>query len=494
MRKSYIYTFLCTIALIQLSCTKDKGNYTYTDINTIKISVTGTTFNIEQLDRLTITPSLEESKPNEQNQYSYEWLIYPARSPVISGTQEQKEIAILLSTNKDLDVVISQPPNSYFLQYNVINNQTGIKSSQRFNVNVTALFYEGWLVMTNMDNLAKLSFIRSDDAISLDPLKNANNTSLKGKGIASYSAVGPQISNIFIFTNEEILRLAANDLTIEANQDNIFTESPQGYTPFFSLSSSSGEQFIISNGKLHATTVNSPWFGAPSKYSVRYGGESNNVFPFLFHGDKTYISVYDMDKKRFLHAAMFNRSLQTFTTNPNDNYDLANVGNTMIAADLGTKKVFDIIMKNDNNQFYYYAYNPSENKPAVSYHVIKDSPSIDEAISFASSSAIKHIYYATQDKIYLYDILANSARLVYQFPSDTKMKMISMYKHKGWGSTNAVDPAFNKRLVVATNTETEGKVYYFNISPTGDFENQTFNKVFTGFAEIEHINYRNINQ
>ena len=192
--------------------------------------------------------------------------------------------------------------------------------------------------------------------------------------------------------------------------------------------------------------------------------------------------------------AIFGRALQSFSPNVNNLYDLSNVGKTMVAADIGAQREFYIIMKDDSNQYYYYAYNPSLANPAVSYKLIQNSPEINQAISFTSSSSIPHIYYATENKIYLYDILANRSRLLYEFPSNTKIKMLSMLKYKGWGSTNIVDPDFNKRLIVATNTGTQGSVYYFQLDPTGDFTNQTYSKVFTGFGEISHINYRNRNE
>lgn len=492
MKKSYIVTFLCLFVLLQQSCTKDKGNYIYTDINTVDIQTNVTTFTIEQLDQLTIKPTIVESKPNTQNQYTYEWLIFPTTTSTL--TQVNKEVATLLSTKKDLDTIISQPPNSYFIQYNVINKATGIKSIKRFNVNVVASFYQGWMVMTNTNNLGKLSFIRNDDVIYLDPIKDANNISLKGKGIASHSGISGQLKEIYVFTSDEILKLSANDFNIIGSDNSLFMQAPPVRMPSYSINTSNSEQFIITNGKLHVTTVPS-FFGPASKFSVAIEGAYNNLFPFTFHGDNPSTAVYDTESKKFLKVATFDRSLSLFTPNQNNKYDLNNVDKTMVAADLGAQKIYDIIMKNDNNEFFYYAFDPNTkvNIQALSFHQIQNSPNIHQAISFASSSSIGHIYYATEDKIYLYDILANTSRLLYQFSNNTKIKMLSMYKYKGWGAASVTDPIFNKRLVVAANNGTQGSVYYFSIAPTGDFENQTFSKVFTGFGEIEHINYRNPN-
>ncbi|MCA5006757.1 PKD-like family lipoprotein [Sphingobacterium bovistauri] len=494
MKKLYILIYSCLTLFVLYSCTKDSGNYTYTDINTVSINTSDSVFTIQQLERLTINPDLAESIPDDKNSYSYEWLMFPTQT---SNTfvQIENEEAVLLSREKNLDQIITLPPKLYFIQYTVKNEITGIKSIKRFTVNITAAFHEGWLLMTNVDNKAKLSFIRRDGNVYLDPLKDYNNITLKGKGLASFTAVTGQIKDIYVFTNEEISRLTANDFLVSANQNNLFnlfTIPANIESPFFAISASSSEQYIIANGKVHATT--NPIFGV-SKYSIPFSGQSGKLFPFIFYGETTYISFYDNENKRFLQSSFFGRALQTFSNNINNKYDLNNVGKTMVAADLGAQREFYTIMKDNSNQYYFYAYNPFTTNQATSFQKIQNSPEIDKAISFASSSSIPHIYYATDNKIYLYDIQSNSSRgPLYEFPSGTKVKMISMYKHKGWGSTAITDPDFNKILVVAANTATEGSVYYFRLDPTGNFENQKFEKVYNGFGQIEHINYRNRNE
>ncbi|MNX52728.1 hypothetical protein D3C86_834130 [compost metagenome] len=89
------------------------------------------------------------------------------------------------------------------------------------------------------------------------------------------------------------------------------------------------------------------------------------------------------------------------------------------------------------------------------------------------------MYYASGQKIYLYDILANSSRLVYTFPADTKIADLEMLR------------ATSKRLVVALNKGTAGEVYYFDLDNLGNFVGNTYVKKFEGFGEIVHLGYRN---
>ena len=487
MQKLHLYICSSVFILAQIACTKDKGNYILSDLNTVSISTTDSIFNIEQYDRLSINPTLEQSDKNSKDSYSYEWIAYPALY------SETDDAAKLLSTQKDLDTIIPFSPKKYYLQYNVKNNNTGLKSIKRFTVNISAAYNEGWMILSNRDNQGKLSFIRRDGKAFDDPYFDSNNKPLKGKAIASYAFVTGSNKEAYVFTDQEVVKVSANNFAISGAQNTIFSVPPIFRSPFHAVAASGLEQFIINDGKIHATSAFA-LFGPIGVFSSAFGGESADLFPAVFFGEKPYISVYDNKNKRFLQFGSFGRALSTFSPNSNNAYDLANVGKTMIAADYGHEKTFYTIMKDANNKYYYYGFNPFINNQATSYQEIKNSPSIDQAISFAASASIQHMYYATENAIYLYDILANSARQVYQFPGGTKVKMLSMYKHKGWGATSIVDPDFNKTLVVATNTGTDGSVYFFKIDPTGLFENQTYNRVYTGYGEIAHINYRNKNE
>lgn len=495
MKNLHKYIYASFLVIVIFACAKNDQNYTLKEINTVSIKTTDSIFTLQQLERLSINPDLIESIPNEQHSYTYEWLMFPTETSNTFVESTNVEEAVILSKQKNLDQLITLPPRRYYIQYTVKNEVTGIKSIKRFTVNITAAFHEGWLVMTNVNDKAKLSFIRRDGNVYLDPLNDYNNFTLKGKGLATFTAVTGQMKEIYVFTNEEILKLTANDFLLSAQQNNMFnafTIASNIESPFYAISASSLEQYIVANGKAHATT--NPTFGI-SKFSTSFGGESANLFPYIFFGETAYISFYDNDKKRFLQAGIFERSLKSFSNNINNKYDLNNVGKTMVAADIGAQREFYTVMKDTNNEYYFYAYNPFVTNQATSFQKILNSPEIDKAVSFASSSSIPHLYYATNNKIYLYDIQSNSSRgPLYEFPVGTNVKMMSMYKHKGWGMTNLVDPDFNKILVVAANTGTAGSVYYFRLDPTGDFENHKFESVYTGFGQIEHINYRNRNE
>ena len=160
-------------------------------------------------------------------------------------------------------------------------------------------------------------------------------------------------------------------------------------------------------------------------------------------------------------------------------YNLGNVGKTMLFMDYGAQAYNDyefyFLMKDDANTRYLYSLKGTV--PGIA-QAIGNSPDIENANSIATSSVLKQMYYATSNSIYLYDILANSSRLVYKFPTGYTVADMEMLR------------STSKRLAVAVNQGVNGEVYYFDLGNTGDFTGNTYTKKFTGFGEIVHLSFR----
>lgn len=491
MKLNYKYQLAILIAVLAFAaCSKDKENYDYSIVNRVEVKLVDSIFKLQQLDELNVTPVLTETAATGTTAYAYAWHVYPKQSNFSSTDVGAKDPeALLISEEKDLKTIINLSPNDYYLQYTITNLKTGIKTLKRYSLTVNGAFYEGWLVMNNVDGQGKLSFIRKDDEVFMDPLMQIHGMRMEGKALKAYSGVISKMSTINAFTDKEVYLFNADDFKLQKNSGELFLERPTLQVPFYTVNHINTDQYIIDAGKVYGTIA--PNFGAPGKYSVPFAGLDYEAFPFLFSGNKFYISVYDNKHKRFIHTSYNSRAFSAYGGIVDANYDLRNVGKTMIAADRGLQGEYYTLMKDDTD-YYYYAYNPNLASPAVLAQPIKQSPAIHKATAFAASSSLQHLYYAAGNEIYLYDILANTSRLLYSFPTATNIKDIQMYKGKGWGSFN--DPLFNKRIVVAAVNAGAGSVYYFDLLPTGDIANNTYFKAFTGFGDIVHLNYRNPNQ
>lgn len=492
MKYNYFKLSLAAI-LIGISlgnCTKDKGNYDYTDVNQVEVSLTDSVFEIEQMKELHVRPSLKESIPSAGDSYTYAWHVYPKNNIGVgtSGITTESEV-ILLSEEKDLKTIINFTPLDYYLQYTITSTKTGVKTIKRYPLKVNGAFYEGWLVMNNVAGAAQLSFIRKDNEVFMNPLNTVHGKQMEGKGLASYSGIINLMSQITAFTDKGAYRFNADDFSIQVQNDKLFLEMPSFEAPYYSVNHINTDQYIVAGGKVYGTIA--PNFGLPGKYSTPFGGVDYAAFSYFFSGNKFYSSFYDNKHKRFLQTSYNSRVLNTYSSIVDAAYDLTSVGKTMIVADLGMGNEYYTVMK-DETGYFYYGYNPSLASPATRQQPMLNSPEIASAAAFAASSSLQHLYYATGNNVYLYDIMANAARLVYSFPAGKQIKDLKMYKSKGWG--NFKDPMFNKRLVVATSDGTNGEVYYLDLLPTGDIQNNSYEKVFTGFGDIVQLNYRNPNE
>jgi hypothetical protein len=174
-------------------------------------------------------------------------------------------------------------------------------------------------------------------------------------------------------------------------------------------------------------------------------------------------------------------------------FPVNNVGKTMIAADFGpSAEYFCVMFDQSNGKYYIYSLkgSVSSNFAGINREIL-NSPEIATATSFATSSLLPHMYYASANKIYLHDINANSSTLVYTFPSGTVIKDMKMFKYPRKQSALQNDPLYNKRLVVGVDNGSDGEVYYLDLTNLGAVVNNTFSKKFTGFGQIAQLNYRN---
>lgn len=490
----YLYRILsiAIIMVITYSCQKDNNNYNYKELNTLSVTKDTSSYEVVQRDMLIIDPVIEESNPGKSS-YTYEWLVYKATDILdynITAANPANK-AIKLSEEKKLAVEIKLAPGNYIVQLIITDTKTNLKTFDRSTVTVNGKFYDGWLVTTNKAGKAIVSFIRKDDEVFQDVVGASNDgLTLSGKGLAAFSGVQAQLETVNVFTNQEFYSFSANDFSLIGKSGNLM-EAPIApiVAPHYAINNINFDQYIVSNGNVYGALTP---YGGGGKYSDKFNGPDYSVFPFFMTGTRAYTLFYDNKGKRFLQNSYNKRSLLAFPSITGDDkkYDVSNVGKTAIAIDKGPSNEYFLVMKDDAD-YYLYSILPNNASPAGMKQVMTTTaPEIALATSFAMSEANRQLYYGVGNKIYIYDILGNSAKLAYQFPANTRVKDLKMFKSKGWGKSDAL---FNKRLVAATYNGSEGEVYYFDLLPIGDIENATYRKKFGGFGEIEQINYRNPN-
>jgi hypothetical protein len=466
-------------------CKREKQDWQYAALNKVSIATDDSSFTITQMDTLRIVPRLTESKP-EGATYTYEWTITPEAAD--DGVKP-----VVLSGNQDLEAMISVAPGKYLLRYYVTNTRTGIKTLMQYNLLVNGGFYEGYLVTSNKNGKGMLSFIRMDSTVFPEPATGVNNKVYPGKAIAAYAGIADKLNQILYFTDKGIYRFNADDFT-ETGSDNNIVSAPQnwGDKAYYGISGNLTDQYLINNGGLYAALA--PMFVSVEEmgpFSDRIPGDYE-LYPYVITSTSQFgCYFYDNKYKRFMKASYLSRELTVASGINASSFSMANVGKTMIGCDYTSAGEFYCVMK-DADQYYLYSVTTNKSPYAGIAQPFLNSPDIEKASAFAVSSVLKQLYYAAGNKIYLYDVLANSSRLVYQLPDEYEIRDMKMYKRIYLQfNTSPLDPMHNKRLVVAANKGDEGEVFFFALNSLGDISGNTFTHKFTGFGEISQINYRN---
>lgn len=450
--------------MLTFACRKDNQLFQYEQINDVKITDATTSFTVAQRDSLIITPTLVQTMPAGES-FTYSWKID----------------STVIATSQNLRLKVTLSPGTYLMTYRITSNRNGIYTMKRYTVTVTGIYPDGWYIVNNKDGKGKVSLIRTDDVIFDNPMEVANNKSYPGKALAVYNF--GKGGFFYYFSDQNVYRFNMNDWLELGDKSsilpNLATPLPFKTAPVFILNTSKFDQFIVADGSLYAG-ISGTASDNIKPFSQRIPGDYD-LFPGVFPNTYDITYFYNNAKMRFMRMGIFSRILED-APKTTGSFDMANVGRKMIAHDRGISTLFEeeiewyFIMEDNNGRYLmsltYDAFGST--LPGVNQQMV-NSPEIGSATNFATSSILKQLYYTVGNRVYLYDMLAKAARLIYTFPAGYVIKDIEMKR------------TTSKQLVIGVNNGGAGEVYYFDINAQGEFSNGTYTKKFTGFGEIVQV-------
>ncbi|QDW25834.1 hypothetical protein FFJ24_013790 [Pedobacter sp. KBS0701] len=467
LKLSPIFIF---IMLAFSACKKDNQSFKYDQINDIKITDAITTFTVPQLDSLIITPTLAQTMP-EGDSFTYSWKLNTATDTTT------------IAKTKNLRIKVTLSPGTYPVIYKVTSKRNGIYTVKQYTITVNGVYPDGWYIVNNKDGKGKVSLIRTDDVIFDNPMEVANNKTYPGKALALYNF--GKGGFFYYFSDQNVYRFNMNDWLDLGDKSSILpglaTPLPFKTAPVFMINNLQFEQYIVADGNLYVGLS-----GANSDnvkpFTQRIPG-NYNLFPGIFPADYSMTYFYDNNTMSFMQMPYLSRILDRAPATPltTNSFDMANVGKKMIAYDRGVTTLsqegiewYYIMEGNDGRYLLSLTGDGNSTHPGVNQKM-DSSPEIGSATNFATSSILKQLYYTAGNNVYLYDMLAKSARLIYTFPTGYVIKDIEMKR------------STSKQLVIGVNNGSAGEVYYFDINAQGEFNNGTYTKKFTGFGEIMQI-------
>lgn len=469
LRYNITLSLLTAIVLLASSCYKDDQSFEYDKINDIKLETPSTTYTVAAEDVLVIEPKLIETMPTGE-EYNYSWTI---SSTTLTAT--------IVASTKALNLKMAYAPGTYTVIYKVTSKTTGISALARYTVTVNGIYYGGWYVVHNKDGKAKASLIRQDEVIYDNPMEVTNKKTYPGKALSLYYYSS---GLLYFFTDQGAYRFNMNDWLELTNTTTtlpgLASPLPFKTAPVFSATGLNWDQYIVAEGGIYAG-LGAGAFGTAETikpFSDRITGDYE-MFPGVFSGNLYTTLFYDNKTQRFISLGYLDRTLVPATATPSATFNMANVAKKMIAYDTGvytsqTAEYYYVMENNTGRYLLSTTSTTTATNPGISQQIL-NSPEILSATKFATSTLLKQMYYSTNNKVYLYDILANSARLIYTFPSNYIIQDIEILR------------STSKRLVIGVNNGSAGEVYYFDIDGLGQFANNTYAKKYTGFGEIAQV-------
>lgn len=287
MKTLKYFVYICSICLLT-SCYEDEGNYDYHAINEVGVEGVPEIQEIDQFETLTITPVLEGTLYGaDESNYEYEWKLNNK----------------IISTERNLEYLVSNGTGSYTLRYSVIdkNNQTKAFATTKLIVN-SATSSDGILVVSNQHGVADLSYLRLDkeNANFMTMFYNKNHESpLAHNPRQLYQSYNDGYKNFAAKFGGKGIKLICDEGLLCINN---LTLEPNGYID---------EEYFLTYGSLYPVPDYSSWnpeyvnsFVSQWRLSP-YGSIFNNENLNVISGGAIYVIAFSRNSNPSIYTSNF---------------------------------------------------------------------------------------------------------------------------------------------------------------------------------------------
>ncbi|WP_316748146.1 PKD-like family lipoprotein [Pedobacter gandavensis] len=507
-----IYLFLLLFfTVLNYSCKKDLGNYTYTEINEIKFpaELNGklTAFVAKEF---TVKPVLSFSKDEsgDTSRYLYEWsYILPAPNPG-SGMK-------VLSTSKDLNIVVNLAVGTYSGFYRVTDKQTGVQFRKAFKLEVRNEFNEGWLFLTEVNGQAQLDMLSQQpdgQFLVVNNLLDRLNTGLKLTGkpklvycynTGALKGYGINLNyGIYIGTDKSTDRVHPDtfqwNLNYNVKKEILDFELPLDFhVDAIKMSTMSEKAYMVTNSGdvMGYDRVINLKYAAPMNYN-NATKKTYKVAPFI--GVSETITTmraffYDTENRRFVtHSNQFSPNLSSILERdgPEFKFSYNHTGLDMLYmtwVPFSAGEVISVLKDPTSETRFLACFNPISFKQTYYDQIV--SPEIEKAESYAMSPDFGYLYYAVGSKLYQYN--RSSVPAEGKLVLDVAPSKISLIKFQAYHNPTKYKDS-NKLLVCSYDPGLpegqNGKVEQYEVMLAA--QGVQLQKTYTGFGKVVSMHYR----
>jgi len=496
IRSFYILSILCVAFA---ACHKDLGNYNYRSINQLSFSNIDTAhgYSVYFGQTLSISPQIKGTQDADgtKRSYSYEWSFYFAAGDSV------------ISTQKDLNVIVNRPPGTYTLQLRVKDNESGVRYAIKTTLLVTTKIFEGYLVLNDVNGKSRLDMITYYRATDLfeqhtDILAEmGSQLPTQGKPLQVYCmetesyAKTAQTYRIYLVTETGTNKIDPETFGWDPIDD--FKYEVTGNIPA-DLKPSSIQ------GRLYAGSIPITFFTEGTNIYRR--GSGAPTFPYvpvnIYAGGAKPFRAFPQIVSGFLVGTIFDMDNRVFTS-----YSVTGAVNvTSVAASSGMPSGKDMlymgsmangagyaVLKDPGAENYYLLRFAAFFGVTSSYFSAITGTDIGLAEHYALSPDLGYLFYSVGGKLYEYDPFLKTSYLMLDKGAST----ISYIGFQSFSNaSNAKYAAWGKQLLVGTydpsgSEGSNGTLEQFTVPPVNAA--LQLEREWTGFGKIASISFRERN-
>lgn len=507
------------VLMLTVSCISDLGNYTYSDINEIKISGINDEYNVNMgIENLKISPQItmtryEGTIPGDR--FSCYWIL--ADGSVLDT----------LSRNLELDAVLDYPPASYTVYFKMRDNETNILWKQKTVVTVGTPYTKGFMVLgenalTGNVELETISMSGADTLVYGDVLKNSGLPTLKNPIKVLHTGKSTYNPKLWVMTGTgsyhlDLLSMKSNLSmsfgtirllpSVTGEEEHVVEQFPHICAYDGKTAYDYYRGYITDKGNLYYTSplFMGDFYDYPHNCTIKFT-DPDAVFykaaPYAIHYIKSSMSGlvwYDTDNDRFLvdKSAVGDKSteLADKATDPfpwnNKAYDrkLVYAENTFNTDGGSTNGNSFAIMKSTTvGDGYIYKFYASSTPVKRGAYTVPASlaPNFSKASLYAISSLRTIILYVYEGRLYAYNYNPGYEQNVdlSQFIGDDPVTMVRFDTQS--------QPALDYIYIATHNGVTGGRLRKFAFGK--DLDNIVLTPHtyfdFNGLCKIKHISWR----
>lgn len=480
--------FILAAVAFMAGCYKDKGNYEYIAINDIVATFPADTFRVNRLDTLNIIPKL--SGP-DTNRLTFEWRVIGVKDP-----EEPLGIGKIMTISRDrrLREQVTLPAGSqyYLFDFVATDTVTNVKYFKHLRLQVTTELQTGWMLLEQTGSQADISFITPGNKV----IRNVYSAGNPDKPLPNSARDLVSISSVSILGNLNLVYFDGGGYTLDnaslqvtGDYEDLFYSKPSVVQPYNMIKPSIFQfgPYTFNNGKVYA--INGIY--ASMLFGTAFTQPDNKGYslaPFAAGGLSYGGIFFDQANYRFLYdGGQASTSLKVFPANTTMPFDLNNVRKKMLTMkagmgwDLWPDNWYAIFKNENDDNCFLYTINANGNMTntpvAAAVQPMLNSPDVHRSPDYLFPNTVRQMYYAADNKLYLYDMAANQSRIIYQFAAGENITALKL-------KDNAIT------LATYNGNPGGGAVYYLPLAATGDISGNMYSRKFTGFEKIVQLIFK----